>query len=1350
MAADERPWDEPLLRLELVDADDGDGDAIGGRSPLRLVMLYDPEGRGATRVEPHSVGASDEDDATMAGADALDAARQEGYDSPQAETSGHDFQDVEATRERKRMVDHNVDEAGFVLALVRRHITRCKGDIDAARKVIEDETERLRVFEEQLPVLEQQLDAAMAAQRELLSSESYTRLEKADAEAEASAAEAAAAYDDDGGRGSPQSEMGATGPLVAFRAGPVIASAEDLASMARMSDLAHRARKALQKPPKSGYIGVSRQGQRWFGFQSQNNGNKQVRTELYDDKLSAALASDRLALEQKGRRAITNFHPRHYLTTSGQFRDVPDEAAIQQEDAAGASGPSMAELASMTDDDFRLRTLALRQGPPGVAGYYGVTPSGKDKWTAQQTVVGGPNLKKGGFSDKISAAVAYDWMALKHRGLAASMNFHFRYYLLPNGRLRNAPDEAAIRRNLRLSGTAEAEAYGDAAMDDAHEAETSSRKKEGEKVTMAYLANMSDEAFEQRKAAARKPGVTGYRGVTRYETGKFTAEVQCGNLPKNPRAGPFQCKVSAAVAWDWLALKHKGVRAVTNFHCRYYLFSDGRLRDAPDEVALRRDYKLPNKPKPPRKYTMADLTTMSNEAFTQHQAAKFCKQRSNRFGYRGLESSNAGKTFFAHFQPTNTKEGPFQCKISAAVAYDRLLLEHRGAEANTNFPYRYCLLPDGRFRDAPDEAAIRRDYGLPEMGEAEAPEHVAMDDAHDAEMREEAESSSDEEEVEVEELTMADLATMSDDAFEQQKATAKKPGVTGYRGVSQTGSGNFVARIYLSEKSGKRGAGKHFECKISAAVAYDRLALEHKGVEAITNFHYRYYLFRNGRLRDAPDEAAIRRDYGLPEMGEADASDDEDAAMDDAHESESSSDEEEEELTMADLAKMSDEDFQMRQSEVGGKKMVVGRSGYKGVQRNNKKNAWSAELYIDKTRRVNLGTFEDKVSAAQAYDRASLDHLGVHGYTNFHPRLYLTSEGKLKDTPTPPTPATTPRGSPVVVSSSQGNVGPSAKPGRIRDAPQEAALRRDHKLPEMKVTKALTMAELATMSDEAFAWRQFEECKRKPLGASGYRGVTKPPLSSGFVAKVFGVDGQEGPFKCKISAAAAFDRMNLMHRGADAYTNFHPRYYLTKEGRLRAAPDEAGIRQAIAKEDEEDNIPEAFGDVAASYLDLVRRVARDPTAECKHGKNTLRRLQKMKRRLDLEDVDRAVTSEAHSPAQPNQKRPRPEDGDAGTTDPTKRSRHPSDGTQGGGAVDAKLLAAARRVLGAAYREDGPPLAVSFDCVPIEPEKTVFPFEKKVSLKCDACGKTEAPTWHAMLGGETYCNACSPVCWRIAR
>ena len=227
---------------------------------------------------------------------------------------------------------------------------------------------------------------------------------------------------------------------------------------------------------------------------------------------------------------------------------------------------------------------------------------------------------------------------------------------------------------------------------------------------------------------------------------------------------------------------------------------------------------------------MADLATMSNEAFTQYQAAKFSKQMSNRYGYKGLHSNNAGKTFTAHFTPTNTTEGPFQSKISAAVAYDRLLLEHRGAEANTNFPYRYYVLPGGRLRDAPDEAAIRRDYGLPEMGEADASddEDAAMDDAH------ESESSSDEEE---EELTMADLAKMSDEAFEQRKATAKKPGVTGYRGVWQTGSGNFQVGIVLpGGKQYLRSEGSH-SCKVSAAVAYDWLALEHKGVDAVTNFH---------------------------------------------------------------------------------------------------------------------------------------------------------------------------------------------------------------------------------------------------------------------------------------------------------------------------------------------------------------------------------------------------------------------------------------------------------------------------------------------------------------------------------
>ena len=65
------------------------------------------------------------------------------------------------------------------------------------------------------------------------------------------------------------------------------------------------------------------------------------------------------------------------------------------------------------------------------------------------------------------------------------------------------------------------------------------------------------------------------------------------------------------------------------------------------------------------------------------------------------------------------------------------------------------------------------------------------------------------------------------------------------------------------------------------------MALNHRGVDAHTNFHYRYYLWPDGRVRDAPLEAELRQHYGLAK----------------------------DELTMASLANMSDEDFQMRQVE---------------------------------------------------------------------------------------------------------------------------------------------------------------------------------------------------------------------------------------------------------------------------------------------------------------------------------------------------------------------------------------------------------------------------------------------------
>lgn len=57
-----------------------------------------------------------------------------------------------------------------------------------------------------------------------------------------------------------------------------------------------------------------------------------------------------------------------------------------------------------------------------------------------------------------------------------------------------------------------------------------------------------------------------------------------------------------------------------------------------------------------------------------------------------------------------------------------------------------------------------------------------------------------------------------------------------------------------------------------------------------------------------------------------------------------------------------------------------GVSGYKGVQPSLKK--WVARIKVD-GKQINLGTFDDKIEAAKAYDKAAVKYFGSFAKINF-------------------------------------------------------------------------------------------------------------------------------------------------------------------------------------------------------------------------------------------------------------------------------------------------------------------------------------------------------------------------------
>lgn len=57
-------------------------------------------------------------------------------------------------------------------------------------------------------------------------------------------------------------------------------------------------------------------------------------------------------------------------------------------------------------------------------------------------------------------------------------------------------------------------------------------------------------------------------------------------------------------------------------------------------------------------------------------------------------------------------------------------------------------------------------------------------------------------------------------------------------------------------------------------------------------------------------------------------------------------------------------------------------SQFKGVTWHKRDRVWFARIYAD-GRRIQLGTFADEVAAAEAYDRAALQHFGPFAKLNF-------------------------------------------------------------------------------------------------------------------------------------------------------------------------------------------------------------------------------------------------------------------------------------------------------------------------------------------------------------------------------
>lgn len=70
------------------------------------------------------------------------------------------------------------------------------------------------------------------------------------------------------------------------------------------------------------------------------------------------------------------------------------------------------------------------------------------------------------------------------------------------------------------------------------------------------------------------------------------------------------------------------------------------------------------------------------------------------------------------------------------------------------------------------------------------------------------------------------------------------------------------------------------------------------------------------------------------------------------------------------------------------RRVVRGVSKFKGVCRQKRpasKDVWVARLVVE-GKQFHLGSFDDEVAAAKAYDRAATKHFGAFAFTNFGPQ----------------------------------------------------------------------------------------------------------------------------------------------------------------------------------------------------------------------------------------------------------------------------------------------------------------------------------------------------------------------------
>ncbi len=110
-----------------------------------------------------------------------------------------------------------------------------------------------------------------------------------------------------------------------------------------------------------------------------------------------------------------------------------------------------------------------------------------------------------------------------------------------------------------------------------------------------------------------------------------------------------------------------------------------------------------------------------------------------------------------------------------------------------------------------------------------------------------------------------------------------------------------------------------------------------------------------------------------------------------------------------------------------------------------------------------------------------------------------------------------------------------------------------------EVSKA-ELSELSRITDAEFTARQAELSYRiPPVGASGFRGVSRHCNRWQARTNHGGVNVHIGYFESKREAARAHDRVSLAQRGRNALINFHPRNYVSPEGDLLPAEEPLGV-----------------------------------------------------------------------------------------------------------------------------------------------------------------------------------------------